>query len=467
MLTRDDSSAAEVVDVVLAAGATSPATVGSDFTAGPITISFGIGESTKPVPIELLGETTVELDETIGLSLTNFTGSGLAGTTNPTSTLTINNDDVATLSISDATPAFESDTGTPQLVFRVTLDSDVDVPVDVDYATQDGTAKTGDSDYVGQTGTLNFLGNAGEFHDIAIDVTGDFKVELDEQLFVSISNIQASGRDVQFPLTTTGTTGVFSDHSAFVAAASANATLALETFDSFATNATISSLPALGIEFDEFPGGGFPIAYNIVACGGVTTTPPQTLVNRTSGCAEPGAGDFVFRPIDTNTGIIGVGFYNAGPDDALRLSFFDEMDNLIEQADVGFGPAFVGIVTSSPAARFEVTPIAGNGLIAFDNLEIAIANNTDSSGTGTILNDDSATVSINDVSQVESDSPGTSAFDFTITLSQQVDTDVTLTATTADGTINPAITTTTSRRKASPSIRPLRRALNSRPSPCR
>jgi hypothetical protein len=55
------------------------------------------------------------------------------------------------------------------------------------------------------------------------------------------------------------------------------------------------------------------------------------------------------------------------------------------------------------------------------------------SGTGTILNDDSATITIDDVSQAETDS-GQTAFVFTVTLSEQVDTTVGLLANTADDT---------------------------------
>ena len=128
-ITRDDSTAAETVDVVLTGGS---ATVGTDFTAGPVTVSFAAGESTKSVPIEILGEALVEGDETINLSLTNFSGSGQVGSTLPTSVLTIANDDRAILSISNATLA-DGNSGNAQLVFNVSLSNPVSSDVSFDY----------------------------------------------------------------------------------------------------------------------------------------------------------------------------------------------------------------------------------------------------------------------------------------------------------------------------------------------
>ncbi|MGC9525776.1 MAG: Calx-beta domain-containing protein [Limnospira sp.] len=83
------------------------ATAGSDFTEGPIPIQFGIGETSQMVPVEILGNTLVEGDETLELSLTNFREivngqermEGAAGTLNPTTELTILNDDVETVTL--------------------------------------------------------------------------------------------------------------------------------------------------------------------------------------------------------------------------------------------------------------------------------------------------------------------------------------------------------------------------------
>ncbi|MDP6467641.1 MAG: Calx-beta domain-containing protein, partial [Pirellulaceae bacterium] len=199
-VTRSNTTTIETsVDVVLAAGAANPATVGADFTAGPITITFPANETSQTVPIEILGETTVELDENIALSFANFTDNGQAGATQPTATLTLNNDDSATLTIADAT-VVEGDAGdNQQLVFNVTLDNPVDVNVSVDFETQNGTAGDGtggsDTDYVGDSDTLTI--NAGDSSgQIIVNLTEDNKVELDETMQVLLSSLNASGRDV-------------------------------------------------------------------------------------------------------------------------------------------------------------------------------------------------------------------------------------------------------------------------------
>jgi hypothetical protein len=88
--TGGNLSIASKVDVLLTGDT---ATAGTDFVAGPITVPFKPCETQKSVSIELLGDIAVELDETILLSLSNFTPIGQAGTTYPTATLTIVNDD--------------------------------------------------------------------------------------------------------------------------------------------------------------------------------------------------------------------------------------------------------------------------------------------------------------------------------------------------------------------------------------
>lgn len=201
-----NTSIATTVDVVLTGVS---ATAGDDFTAGPVTLNFAVGETTKVVPIQFLGDTIVELDETINLSFTNFSGTGQAGTTNATAVLTIADDDFAVLTIANATVDEGNIGGTMHLVFDVTLDNDVDAAFTVDYETQDGTATTADGDYTGiVTTALAFDGTAGEMEQIVVDVTGDLKVELDETLSVLLSNVQAGGRDIRL-----GGSGVVAEHS--------------------------------------------------------------------------------------------------------------------------------------------------------------------------------------------------------------------------------------------------------------
>jgi hypothetical protein len=90
------------------------------------------------------------------------------------------------LSINDVSTT-EGDSGTKNFVFTVTLSAASHLQVKVDFATADGTAKTADSDYQSNSGTLTF--NAGDTtKTITVLVNGDQKFEPNETFFVNLSN---------------------------------------------------------------------------------------------------------------------------------------------------------------------------------------------------------------------------------------------------------------------------------------
>ncbi|RMG36627.1 MAG: hypothetical protein D6725_10320, partial [Planctomycetota bacterium] len=77
--------------------------------------------------------------------------------------------------------------GSPNVffVFTVTLSESSDVPIDVDYATSDGTATAG-SDYVAAAGTLRFDPGV-TVQTISIEIIGDTVIEPDETFFVTLT----------------------------------------------------------------------------------------------------------------------------------------------------------------------------------------------------------------------------------------------------------------------------------------
>jgi hypothetical protein len=166
---------------------------------------------------------------------------------------------------------------------------------------------------------------------------------------------------------------IFNDKTTFEAAASIAGNLALETFDSF--TGPILQLSSLGITFNPMNAGIQPHSI-LVNCPGPTFSSPNALVNN-NACSFPGRGSIVFQPMNPSNGIVGVGFFNTGGDDTLQLSAFDASNNLIEQATVSgsnLNPnsfKFLGIVTSIPASRIEISPVGGNGLFSIDNLQVA------------------------------------------------------------------------------------------------
>ncbi|MFG1424706.1 Calx-beta domain-containing protein [Roseixanthobacter glucoisosaccharinicivorans] len=179
-------SAASSTPVTVAyATANGTASAGSDYAALAGTLTFAPGETTKVVHVQVTGDTAVEANETLTLTLTNPTGATLA---DASATGTIVNDDVApvppVVSIADGTLT-EGNAGTSDFAFTVTLDKAATGAVSVQYATANGTATAG-SDYAATSGTVTFA--AGETSKVVyIQVSGDTAVEANETFTVKLS----------------------------------------------------------------------------------------------------------------------------------------------------------------------------------------------------------------------------------------------------------------------------------------
>ncbi|TRT93652.1 MAG: calcium-binding protein [Microcystis aeruginosa Ma_OC_LR_19540900_S633] len=191
------SSAASTVVSVDYATANGTATAGTDYTAiPPTTLTFNPGETSKTITVPVNGDNQVELNETFFLNLSNLQANGSNVTlADNQGQGTINNDDSASIAITDVTIT-EGNSGTTNAVFTVTLSNAVDTAVTVNYATADGTATTTDNDYTAIAATP-LIFNAGETSKtITVAVNGDTKVESNETFFVNLSNLQTNGRNV-------------------------------------------------------------------------------------------------------------------------------------------------------------------------------------------------------------------------------------------------------------------------------
>ena len=168
------------------------ASAGSDYTATGGTLTFAAGEMSKVIRVAVAGDTAVETDETVALTLSSPSGATIA---DGTAVGTIGNDDAAplpTLSISDASVA-EGGTAAPgTATFTVSLSAAAATPVGVSFATVDGTAVAG-SDFVARSGTLVFA--AGETSkSVQVSAIGDAVVEANEGFSVVLSG--ASGATI-------------------------------------------------------------------------------------------------------------------------------------------------------------------------------------------------------------------------------------------------------------------------------
>jgi hypothetical protein len=89
------------------------------------------------------------------------------------------------ISISDVTKSEGKKNQTTLFTFTVTLSAAYDQAVTMSFRTVDGTATTGDQDYVARTGTLSFA--PGETtKTLTIEVKGDNKKESDETFYLDL-----------------------------------------------------------------------------------------------------------------------------------------------------------------------------------------------------------------------------------------------------------------------------------------
>src|SRR5262249_55862095 len=134
---------------VTAAYHTTPGTAasGADYGEKSGTVTFPAGSAnnaTQTISVPILADTLDESDETFYVDLASVTG-GVVGASART-TITITDDDpLPTLSINDVTVT-EGQSGTTMATFTVTLNTASGRPVQVNYATVNGTATAG-SDY--------------------------------------------------------------------------------------------------------------------------------------------------------------------------------------------------------------------------------------------------------------------------------------------------------------------------------
>lgn len=151
-----------------------------DYLATTGTITFSPGETRKAVPVAVRGDAKIEPDEFFLVRLSNPVGAGMA---KAEATITIANDDSAgpalpTLSVGDVSIA-EGNASTKLATFTIALSAVAQSTITVQYATADGTATLVDSDYVSTRGTLTF--SPGQISKVVtVTIIGDARVEADE-----------------------------------------------------------------------------------------------------------------------------------------------------------------------------------------------------------------------------------------------------------------------------------------------
>lgn len=181
-VTRTGGSAGSVTaEVNVANGATNGASAGTDYVApatNPVPLTWANGDSAaKTVNVTVNGDTDVETDETIDLTLQNVVGAGTGVQT--TATITITNDDVPT----SGTLAFEATNPTTVLETAGTITLLVNRvggtsgALAVNFATANGTAVSNGNpnrrDFVAQNGTLNWAAGDATPQPITISINNN------------------------------------------------------------------------------------------------------------------------------------------------------------------------------------------------------------------------------------------------------------------------------------------------------
>jgi Calx-beta domain/FG-GAP-like repeat len=168
------------------------ATAGSDYTAGSGDVTIPAGQTSRTFTVAVKGDRLAEPTETFAVNLSAPTNATIGDGQGIGTIL----DNEPRISISDVTKSEGTTKGnakkTTLFTFTVTLSAAYDQAVTMSFRTVDGTATTGDSDYIARTGTLTFA--PGETtKTITIEVNGDNKKEGNETFYLDLTGLSSNG----------------------------------------------------------------------------------------------------------------------------------------------------------------------------------------------------------------------------------------------------------------------------------
>ncbi len=175
-----DLSIASSVVVAVNAGS---ATAGDDFAGGLQTVAFDVGETSKTFDVAIVNDQIVEADETIQIVLVAPKTGALLGA-NTSETLTIVDEDSATLSIADNLTINEGDgTATFTINSSAASQKDLTVGVSLNHGTTSG------SDVVLSAATATISGDGTSTSTtVTVLLTDDQRLEGNEAFSLTISN---------------------------------------------------------------------------------------------------------------------------------------------------------------------------------------------------------------------------------------------------------------------------------------
>lgn len=419
------------------------ATWAFDYAMNGGTVHFNPGESSKTISIPVYGDLQFEPDETFSVILGEPTNAGVA---DGLGVCTILASDPPALSI-DNVAVTEGTGGSVDATFTISLSAASTETITVDWSTANGTAVSG-SDFDTAGGTLTFA--PGETSKtVTVSVLGDATDEPEETFSVNLSN--ATGA----PITEAQGVGTITDDDS-APTLTINDITVVESAGPATFTVTLSAASGWPVTVDNWTQGATAVSGSdyVQTIGTLTFAPGENsktvavnLINDTD--LEPDEVFFVNLNSPTHATI---------SDSQGRATIVDDDPPLISVGDVSFTennhavftvslskPGLsnieVNFATASGTATAGSDYISTSGNIIFapgqtsHTVTVAIVNDStdepdetftlnlsngigatiaDGQGIATITDDDDApTLSINDVSLVESAGPAT----FTVTLS--------------------------------------------------
>ena len=474
-----DAPSGLVVSVQYAT-ANGTATEGTDYTTTSGTLTFNPGGAlTQTISVPVIGDLLDEADETFTLTLSNPISVAISDGQGA-GTIT-DNDDPPAVSINDVTVT-ESNTGTVNAAFTVTLSASSGQIVSVQYGTSNGTATAG-SDYTATSGTLTFNPGGALTQIVTVPVIGDLLDEINETFTLTLSNPSnttisdeqgvgtitdndnpptVSINDVTAPEGNTGTV-----NATFTVTLSASSgqivSVQYATTDSTATAGDDYTATSGTLTFN--PGGALTQTITVPVIGDlldeINETFTLTLSNPSNATISDGQGVGTITDNDNpptvsiddvtategNTGTVNATFtvtLSAPSGQIISVQYATANGTALAPGDY---TTTSGTLTFNPGGALTQTitvPVIGDLLDETDETFTLTLSNpsnatiSDGQAVGTITDDDDPpTVSINDVTVTEGNT-GTLNATFTITLSAPSGLVVSVQYATANGTATTA-----------------------------
>jgi subtilisin family serine protease/subtilisin-like proprotein convertase family protein/DNA-binding cell septation regulator SpoVG len=448
---------------------------GGDFIAASGVLTFAPGETVKTVSTIGLADTLDEADEYFTLNLSSPINGAIADTQGRA---TILDDDAApTLSIFDAFLA-EGNSGTKNMGFTVKLSAPSGQTVTVNYASADGAALAA-SDYQARAGTLSFNPGVTSMA-VNIPLNGDADAEIDESLFVNLSDAaHAAIDDGQAIGTIQDDDSLIVNDVAVLEGADGTTTTAVFTVSLLAARteavtvnyATAANTAAAGVDFLSTAGtltflpGETAKTVSVAVAGDRFNEPDEALflnlsnavgalIGDSQGKATIGNDDAVpslsiadVFQIEGNSGLRYVSFVLtlsevSGQNIVVNYSTADGTASSASDYSARSGTAtiYAGSTSLTMSITVTVDTVAeGTELFYFNMTSATNAILTDDQAIGTIYDDDPLPVlSINDVTLTEGQS-GIKTAIFTVTLSAASTQTATVLVSTSDGSANAGV----------------------------